>query len=193
MGKSKHLIKVLALFEKSPVVDFKSIERIIHAKKNNYAKLLVSYLIKREVIKKIAKGCYTKYNDSGLVVLCFSPGYLGLQSALSMHGLWEQETIPVVITSKKVRTGLRNVLGGNALIRRAQRNFIFGVEYMQDGKFYLPYSDVEKTFIDMIVFKQKMSEEVAKMFIKAIDEKKLKRYLRVYSSKIKKRVMDLPL
>ena len=37
MGKSKHIIKIRGLFEKSPIVDFKSIERIVG--KRSYAKL----------------------------------------------------------------------------------------------------------------------------------------------------------
>src|SRR3989344_9138445 len=100
MGKQIHLEKIERLFEKSPVVDFKSIERIIG--KNNYAKLLVSNLLKKNKIKKVGKGFYTKYDESSLSVFAFKPAYLGLQSALSFYGLWEQETIPVILTTKKL-------------------------------------------------------------------------------------------
>lgn len=194
MAKSKYLEKIQDLFKKSLVVDFKSIERIVSLnnkkQKSNYAKLLVSNLLKQEKIKKIAKGYYTKYNDNSLTVFCYQPSYLGLQSALSFHGLWEQETIPIIITSKKIRTGIRKVLGGNVLIKRTQNKFIFGIDYFKDGSFYLPYSDIEKTFIDMIIFKQKIPLEVLENFRKKIDEKKLKKYLKKYSKKTTKIVLN---
>ena len=60
MGKQIYLKKIETLFEKSPVVDFKSLERIIgKAKTSNYAKLLVYNLLKKGKIKKIGKGIYT--------------------------------------------------------------------------------------------------------------------------------------
>ena len=107
--------------------------------------------------------------------MAFTPSYLGLQSALSAYNLWEQETIPVILTSKKVKTGLRKILGGNVLIRKVKEKFMFGLEYLQEGDFYLPFSNLEKTFIDMIVFKQIISKEVLIRFREKIEEKKLKK------------------
>src|SRR3989344_6885864 len=114
MGKQIYLNKVEELFDKSPVVDFKSIERIVGKSKNSsYAKLLLFNLIKNKTIKKIGTGIYTKHNELSLAVFSFKPAYLGLQTALSYHGVWEQETIPIIITIKKVRRGLRGFMGGN--------------------------------------------------------------------------------
>ena len=194
MGKSKHIEKIRNLFEKSSVVDFKSIERIVRFKgkntKSNYAKLIVYNLLKSGEIKKIAKGCYTKHNDDSLMVLCF-PAYLGLQSALSFYDLWEQETIPIIITPKKVRVGIRTILGGNVLVRNIKKEFMFGIDYLNAGGFYLPYSDLEKTFIDMVFFKQKIDENVLKKFREEIDEKKLKKYLKVYNKRLRDRVLKI--
>ncbi|MDP2925567.1 MAG: hypothetical protein Q8N99_04295 [Nanoarchaeota archaeon] len=188
MGKQIHLEKIEALFEKSPIVDFKSIERIVgKSKKSSYAKLLVYNLLKKGKIKKIGKGIYTQHNEISLVVFSFNPAYLGLQTALSHYGLWEQETIPVIITTKKVRRGLRNVIGGNVLLRNIDKKYFFGIEYIKEGNFYLPYSDIEKTFIDMIVFNQKMDEEVLKNIKNKINKKKLLNYLKKYSLSIKNR------
>ena len=193
MGKSKHIKRILELFDKSPVVDLKSIERIIGVKKqdNNYAKLLVSNLIKQNKIKKMVKGKYSKYDDLSLSVMCFRPAYLGLHSALSFHGLWEQESIPVIITSEKVRTGNRIILGSNVMIKRADKKFMFGFEYVLDGDFYLPYSGIEKTFIDMVVFKQNISDDVLMNFRKRINKKKLVKYLTAYSKKTRDLIMKL--
>jgi predicted transcriptional regulator of viral defense system len=187
MGKQIHLKKIEKLFEKSPVVDFKSIERIIGEKKS-YAKLLVSNLIKSGKIKKLGKGFYTLHNESSLAVFAFNPAYLGLQSSLSFHGLWEQETIPVILTQKKVRRGIRKIMDSNVLLRTINKKFFFGFKFYKEGNFYLPYSDLEKTFIDMVVFNQKIDRETLKKIIKIINKPVLENYLKKYSKKLKNKV-----
>lgn len=189
MGKQIYLRKIEKLFEKSPVVDFKSIERIIGVKpKSNYAKLLISNLLKKGKIKKVGKGFYTIHDESSLAVFAYKPAYLGLQSALSYFGLWEQETIPVILTIQKVRRGIRKVMGSNILIRNIDKKYFFGFEFFKEGNFYLPYSDLEKTFIDLIVFNQAIDNKVLKEMIKRMDSKKLRDYLNKYPKNIKERV-----
>jgi predicted transcriptional regulator of viral defense system len=185
MGKQIHLERVKELFEKSPVVDFKSIERVIgKSKKGNYAKLFVHNLIKKGEIRKIGKGFYTKYDDVSLSVFCFNPSYLGLQSALSFHGLWDQATIPIIITSKNARVGLRRVLGKNVFVRKINKQYLFGHDLKKEGDFYFPYSDLEKTFLDFVLFNEKLSEEVLVEIRKRINHLKLKKYLKYYPKNI---------
>ncbi|MEK6878005.1 MAG: hypothetical protein AABY22_00275 [Nanoarchaeota archaeon] len=166
MGEEKYLLDIMKLFEKSPVVDFASINRIVKYKKktNQYAKQIVRNLIKQGKIQKIGKGVYTFLNESSLAVFSFSPAYLGLQDALSFHNLWEQETIPVIITSNNVRKGIRKIMNSNVLVRRLDKKYMFGYEYykypLENRDIYLPYSDIEKTFIDMVYYRQPLDEEV---------------------------------
>lgn len=190
MGKKKYTDKIRNLFEKSPVVTFDSIKRIVKDKKNvkQYTKQIVSNLIKQNKIKKITRGFYTIHEDPSLAIFCFS-GYLGVQNAMSFHNLWEQETVPVIITAKKVRLGRRDVFGANVLIKRIDRKYIFGFEYYKDGDFYFPYSDIEKTFIDMLYFRQPLDEETIENFREKIDSKKLKEYLKKYPGRFRKTVM----
>ena len=192
MGKEKYLRDVEALFSKSPVVSYSSIEKVVtHRNKvKEYVKRLIHYLTVSGRIKRLAKGCYTELDDVSLAVFCFKPAYFGLQDALSYHNLWEQETIPVIITSRKVRPGIRTVLGKNALVRRILRKYFFGIEYMRQGKIVFPYSDVEKTFIDMAYFKEKLSEELLVVFKERISYKKLKAYLKFYPKRFRERVLS---
>ena len=187
MGKQKYLVSVNELFNKSPVVDFSSIERLVNDRKQvkQYTKQLVRNLLLKGMIKNIAKGYYTKSDDISLAVFCFKPAYLGLQDALSFHNLWEQETIPIIITTKKVRQGIREVSKSNVLIRRMNKKYLFGVEYYLQGEFYLPYSDIEKTFIDMIYFKEKISQEVLSEILQKIDREKLNSYLKYYPKRFR--------
>jgi len=192
MGKQIYLDKIEAIFDKSPLVDFKSLERVIgKAKNSNYAKLLVHNLVKKGKIKKIGKGVYTKHNEISLAVFSFKPAYLGLQSALSHYKIWEQETIPVIITTKKVRRGIRSLMDRNVLLRNIDKKYFFGVEYLEEGNFFLPYSDLEKTFIDMVFYNQKIDEEYLKKIRKKIDKQKLINYLKKYPLNIKERVRKI--
>jgi len=56
MGKTKYLRDVLALFEKSPIVNYDSIKRIIYGKKKagNYTKKLIYVLLSKGKIKRLA-------------------------------------------------------------------------------------------------------------------------------------------
>lgn len=193
MSKEKYQKQIKELFQKSPVVSFSSIERIIKSKKNvkQYTKQLIRNLLLKEKIYRIAKGYYSIYDDPLLNVFCFKPAYLGLQDALSLHGLWEQETIPIIITTRKIRQGLRKTSLGNILLRRIDKKYLFGIEYKKQGDFYLPYSDIEKTFIDMIYFKEKIDSKIMNNLKKSINKKRLNIYLKKYPKNFRQRVIKL--
>ena len=114
-----------------------------------------------------------------------------MQTALSYHDSWEQETIPVIVTTRKVRRGIRSLIGGNVLVRNIDKKHFFGIESIKEGNFYLPYSDLEKTLIDMVVFNQGIDKETLENIKSKINKKKLSGYLKKYSLMIKKRVNKL--
>jgi predicted transcriptional regulator of viral defense system len=191
MGKEKHLRKVEELFSKSPVVSYDSIERIVtNKRKSGYTKQLVRNLLAQGRIKKLVKGFYTSQDNPQLAVFCMKPAYLGLQDALSFHGLWEQETIPVIITVNKVRQGMRSIMGTNVLVRRLNKKYLFGFVHFPQYGSYFPYSDIEKTLIDLVYFKENVSEEVIASIKEKIDQKKLEIYLKGYPLLIRKKVMN---
>lgn len=189
MGAPKYLSKVESLFRKSPVVSSRSIARI--TQNPNYTKQLLRHLVQQGKIKRLTQGYYTAYDDASLAVFCFKPAYLALQDALSFHNLWEQETIPVILTAKRIRPGLRKILGSNVLLRRIEKKYFFGFGYYPQKEFYLPYSDIEKTFIDLVYFKQKISPDLLRLFQKKADPKKIKNYLRPYPARFSRTVLKL--
>src|SRR3989338_8730361 len=192
MGKVKYLDKIRKFFKESPVVDIGSLKRFLGKKQSkDYIYTVINHLIKRKEIVVLTKGYYTIHDETPLIVFCFKPSYLGLQDAMSLHGIWEQETVPIVLTTRKVRTGIRKVMGMNVLIRRIDSKYFFGFDYYKSGDFYFPYSDVEKTFIDMVYFRGHMDKEVVREFKKKIDRKKLNGYLKVYPKKFREKVFCL--
>jgi predicted transcriptional regulator of viral defense system len=183
MGKRKYLTRIEKFIDDSPVVTFDSIQRL---SSKGYAKLLINKLLKTKRLIRLAKGYYTNRNDISLAVYAFAPAYLGLQSALSAHDLWEQETIPIILTTQKVRNGIRQIDGANILLRTIDEKLYFGYKTLQEGDTYLPYSDIEKTYLDLLYYKQNINSETLKKIKKRLDSKKLKKYLKDYPKAFQK-------
>jgi len=193
MGKIKYLNEIEKFIQKTPVFNIDSIKKIISIKKGNekYVYLLINKMLKKGKIKRLTKGFYTVYDDPTLAVFCFKPSYIGLQDALSIYNLTEQETNPIIITTKKIRTGIREILTRNVLLKRIPPEYFFGFSYIKYSNINIPASDIEKTLIDMVYFKQILDKENIKQIKKIIDKNKLKKYLKKYPKEIKTKVIKL--
>ncbi|HLC91048.1 MAG TPA: hypothetical protein VJI15_04730 [Candidatus Nanoarchaeia archaeon] len=193
MGKTKYLKEIEQLFAKSPVVQASSISRLLKSKKKvkQYDRHVLRNLVKKGKIHRLMKGYYTSHNDPSLAVFCFQPAYLGGEDALSRHNLWEQETIPVIFTTRHVRRGLRKVMGTNVLLRMIPRELFFGVEYHTIGEMILPYSDKEKTVLDRLYFRKNIDKVEVKGWLKHLDQQRLKKYVECYPQKFQERIKFL--
>ena len=190
MGKIKYLHKIKEFCRKSPVVDIYSLKKLIGENKE-YVHLMLNKLVQQHELYRITRGMYSTHDDPVLAVFCFKPAYIGLQEALSIHNLWEQETNAVILSTKIVREGVRNVFGNNILIKRLKPEYFFGFEYIQYGDWVVPVSDIEKTCIDMAYFNQPIDKQLMHEFKKRINKKKLKEYLEKYDKNIREKVLDL--
>lgn len=188
MGKIKYIDKVRTLFNKSPVVSVTSLKNILG---KDYTYLLLHNMVRKGEIHRIARGFYSRHDDSTVSVFCFKPAYLGLQNALSVHDLWEQETNIIILTTKIVREGSRKVCGSNVLIRRIPKNLFFGIEYKQYGELYVPVSDIEKTFLDLSYFRQPIDRGLIETFKKKMDIKRVKEYLKKYDKVFQRQILSV--
>ena len=193
MGKEKYVKEVLEFLGKTPVASMKDIRLIInrHKDKKSYSSLFIHNLTKSNRINRVTRGFYTIRSDPVVSVFCFKPAYIGLQDALSFHNLWEQETNVVLITSKRVRSGLRKILGSNVILRRIDPKYFFGYDLKEYNDIYIPVSDMEKTLIDFVHFKDPLDKEVLKNISKKIDKGKINSYLKLYPKRIRKVVLNL--
>lgn len=180
--------RVLEAFKGQPSFTLKEVIRLLKPADPEYVTIMLHNLVKAGKLFRIRRGVYSETSDTQVVGFGFEPFYYGLQDALSLHGLWEQETNPLVITPRKVRPGLRNFEGSNYLVRRISRNMFFGYESMQYGEYWIPVSTKEKTFIDMVYFRQHTSEELIREFKKQIEEDKLRNLLRRCPPRLAKQV-----
>jgi predicted transcriptional regulator of viral defense system len=188
MQRDKHITKIKDFIGKTPVFLSKDIERIV--KDKNYAHLILNKLTKKEKIFRLTKGFYSTFNDPTFSVFCFKPSYLGLYEALSLRNLWEQEVNTTIITIKKVRTGVRKILGTNVIIKRIKPEYFFGFDYIKYGNFYIPVSDLEKTLIDLVYFKEPLTWQILRNLKNKIDKKKMLKYLKSYPKNFQKLVLD---
>ncbi len=156
-----------------------------------YARLILHKLEKKGEIKRLKRGYYSFSANLDTIGFIFEPFYYGLQEALSLHGLWNQQTNPVVITTRKVRTGLRSILGRNIIVRRIKRKMFFGYEAKRVGNNFVPVSDLEKTLIDFIYFKIAIPEEVLEEIKRRIDRKRLQEYFDRIDKNLRIRVNNI--
>jgi len=189
---TKYTKEVREHFETAPAFTITDL-RVFLGKKsigNEYLHLLVHNLLARGELKRISRGVYTFRGDAQVVGFGFSPFYYGLQEALSLRNLWEQETNPVVITPRNVRSGLRNFQGANYVVRRINRRMFFGFDTIRYGDFWIPVSDIEKTLIDLVYFRQPLSAETIAEIKPRLDRKKLEGYLKRCPAWVKKRLFN---
>ncbi|TAL47278.1 hypothetical protein EPN87_03365 [archaeon] len=184
----KHVDKVREYSKRTPVFDTRSVSRLVG--NENYAYVVLNHLVKKGEIKRLTKGHYSVHEEPSLLVYCVKPAYLGLQDAMSFHNLWEQETNPVIVTTRKVRVGARKVFESNVIIRRISPKHFFGFEYHEYNGVLLPVSDVEKTFIDMVYFNE-LRKDMVSAFRKKVDKEKLRRYLEKYDKRFADKVARL--
>ena len=189
----KYTKDVLEFFKSSPVVDIHSLKRFLRSKgaSDGYVSVMLNHLLKRGLINRITKGFYSVYNDPTLITYCLKPSYIGLESALSMRELWEQESSVVVITPLKVRVGVRDVFNSNVFVHRLKQEYFFGYDFIDYYNFKIPVSDVEKTLIDLVHFNRFVSKDVLEEIKKIISRKKLKNYLKVYPNRVVSSVKKL--
>jgi len=142
-----------------------------------YRNLMVHKMLASGELSRIGRGAYTFHQDAQVVGFAFQPFYYGLQDALSLRGIWEQETVPVVVTPRRVRAGARRFLGSNYIVRRISRKMFFGYEMLKRGGFWVPVSDAEKAFLDMLYFRQPLPPALARAMRKGMRPEVLKEYL----------------
>ena len=156
-----------------------------------YHKTVIGNLINSGRLLRITRGHYTFHEEVQFAGFAFMPFYYGLQDALSQRNLWEQETNSVIITPKKVRSGLRTFEGRNYIVRWIDRSMFFGFSLMKYGDFFIPVADPEKILIDMVYYREFIPEETKTTLQDSIDRELLSEYLLRLSIPTKKRVLSV--
>ncbi len=176
--------------DKFPVFTIQDIKSwaIANSMAKDYVYLMLHNLENRGEIERITKGIYTFHGDISVVGFAFRPFYYGLEYALYVHGFSEQGSNPVVITSRKVRNGIREFKGRNYVVHRIAKKHLFGYELVKVGSLWVPVSDPEKTLIDMIYFRHYLPENLLKALLNATENRKIGAYLEGYEKRFADKV-----
>ena len=185
MGKKVHIDEVRRFIGSTPVFRSRDVELLVGERR--YALLLLHNLAKRGEVHRVARGWYSAAEDPVVSVCALAPAYLGLQDALSARGLWEQETNTVVVTAGKAKPGQRQVFGSRVIVHRIDPRYFFGYDYLPYGAFLVPVSDLEKTLVDLVYFRESPGPDVMRSLARAADRKTLDRYLGRYPARFASR------
>ncbi len=157
----------------------------------DYVSLFLNSNLKRKKIVRLKRGHYSFSDNLENVEKIFSPSYHGLQDALSIYGLWQQQTIPVLITPRKVRSGERMVLDSKILVRRINRKMFFGFEEKKYFDSWITISDMEKTLIDFVYYGEPLDKQTLRKMKKKINMKTMNSYLKLVNKKTREKVLGL--
>lgn len=189
MGKIVHLDKVRAFVQTTPAFRARDVQLLVGDR--GYALQLLHNLARRGEVRRVTKGWYSSHDDPVVSVFAFKPAYLGLQEALSLRGISEQETNVVLVTPRKVRPGIRTVMGANVLVRRIEKKRFFGFDYVKYDDFFVPVSDIEKTLIDLVYYGEAPDSRIVAEAKGRVDSRKMDGYLRSYPIDFKRRMRSI--
>ena len=186
----KYMKQFTEEFSRKPAFVIDEVKSFLHRRNasDGYYKLLVQNLLKSNRIHKITRGAYSFYDEVQYAGFAFQPFYYGLEDALSLRGLWEQETNPVIVTPRKVRTGVRQFESRNYIVRHIKRDMFFGYSLLLYDQFYIPVSDIEKTLIDIVYFGIRVPDETLVTIIRRLNRDTFNTYLAEIPENLSKRI-----
>ena len=189
MGKSVHVEALRRYARATAAFSARDVELLTGDR--GYALVMLHNLASRGELNRITRGWYSVHRDPVVGVFALRPAYVGLQEALSLRKLWEQETNVVIVTCGKAKPGVREVMGQNVIVHRISPRYFFGFDYLPYGGFYLPVSDVEKTLLDLVYFGESPGTDILNEFTQKADPAVLREYLNRYPPAFASRFMKM--
>jgi len=136
---------ILEKFSNMPVFSLADVSQITKSK--IYAKILISSLLKKGMVKKIKRDLYTLYDDPFLVAtFIVRPSYISSISALSFYGDIPQLPNEIFCFTNKSPKTFHFI----QTIRFFHTNFFFGFKEIEYKGFKILIADREKAIIDSI-------------------------------------------
>lgn len=141
-----------------------------------YIRLFLHNMINKGRMYRLKKGLYTFSNEEAVTGFAFRPFYYGLEYALTIRGLWTQQSIPVIITKTLANPGPRQVLGTDVIIHRISNKAFFGFDYLMHSGIYVPVAEPEKILLDLSYFRKRIDRETLIKVKKEVNQDKMQEY-----------------
>jgi predicted transcriptional regulator of viral defense system len=137
--------EIIEKFSKVPVFSLADVSQIV--KNRNYAKVVVSRMVKNRKIKKVKKGFYTLHEDPFLVsTFLVKPSYVSSVSALYFHRKITQIPNEIFCFTNKLPRKIFFL----TTINFFHTDLFFGFEIEKYEGFDVPVATVEKAIIDSV-------------------------------------------
>jgi predicted transcriptional regulator of viral defense system len=187
----KYIKQLEEQFKRQNYPVFRSYELDSFGVGKKYRKRLLHLMLSNRKIKRITRGVYTFHDDVNVVGFAFAPFYYGFEDALSIRGISDQGTNPIVVTIRNVRRGRRVFEGRNYIVRHIPEEQFFGYGMVRQGNLWVPVSDVEKTIIDMLYFDDYIRDELWPGILKELNRERLRAYLQKYKKDLRNKVENM--
>ena len=143
-------------------------------------------------IYSLTKGVYSLEKRDEIVGFAFTPFYYGGLAALMIRDMIDDQVKMEIMTTHRVRVSLIAVFGGSStvVLHHIPRKYYFGFEDLKYGDIVVPVSDPEKTLIDLFYYRVRLAIQDYSELLRAVNTKKLVRYLKVYNKRTARIVME---
>ena len=194
----KYIRKIRKYFSKPEKPVFSIYELKVLEIPYNYAKTLLSLMVKKGEIVRVRKGWYTFHKDPLVFIFTLPPttAYYGLGFAAHLHGAWTQVPNPEILTyvaPRKIRVGEYKFLDTTIIIRKISKKLFNSYMLYRYGNWLLPVSTPEKTLLDIIYYNYPFQNEIIEELIEKININKLRNLLNElpYPKRVKNKALKL--
>ncbi len=186
----KYIKEFLDSFSSRELFSTRDVKLFLKSKgaSGEYVSLFLNKLVSSGKIIRLTKGIYSFSKNIDFVEKAIFPSYHALQDALSLHKIWGQQTIPIIITPRKIRSGERVIAEGKIIVRRINRKMFFGYETIPQLNSWITVSDLEKTLIDFAYYDEPLTKETLFEMKKRIDKKKMANYLKQLTKRLRVKI-----
>lgn len=154
--------------------------RPVESRMGSYGKVFIHNMKKQGRIIGLMKGWYSFKKNPYLLTIPLGEAYVGLGSAASIRGMWNQVPNIDILTTRaprKVKVGEREVAGSKVIVRSIDRRLYFGFSPVEVDGSMVRVSDKEKTLIDLAYFNYPFLPEILEG-AGGIDRKKMGVYMK---------------
>jgi hypothetical protein len=180
-------------FSRKPVFTSNEAERYLsrYGAAEGYSKLLLHNMAKNNELLRLKKGVYTFSKNEAVSGYAFRPFYYGMEYALTIRKTWTQQSVPIVITTSKANPGIRRIMGYKVIVRRMNRKYFFGFDYVNYSNLFIPVSRPEKIILDFLYYGIGLDPETLHSLVVQSDTHILKDYASVFGKSYWNRVKQL--
>lgn len=151
----------------------------------------LSRMAKSARLYRVSKGVFSFTKSAEVAGFAYAPFYYGGLSALMIRDLIDDQVRMEVMTTRAVRRNSSTAFGEiEILLHHLSREHYFGFDEVVYGNYAVPVSNPEKTLIDLFHYKIRLPLQEYGRLLRAVDAKKLDRYLRAYGSRTSTAVLS---